>query len=146
MSPAAKLKYMIDCMEGHYRNNKVDLKVEDGHAHFGPVSPSKGEFEMRRLVEAYDSINKHGFDTARGAVLADIIVDDRSSEWACHILDGLHRIAVLRAFGVATLPVCVLASDTAIVRRSDVDRWPHVVDGLFSRSDALGIFDAMFQG
>jgi hypothetical protein len=145
-SPADQLAYMTGCIEGFYRSRKIPLEVADGHAHFGPVSPRKCELEIRRLIEVYDSINRFGFDTARGSILASVIIDDRSSEWACQITDGLHRIAVLRALGTVSVPICVLAGDAAVVRRSEVDRWPQVVGGIFSRVEALSVFDAMLQG
>lgn len=60
---------------------------------------------------------------------------------------GQHRAASLSALGHETIPVRLTSpSSASIIRRDDVDFWPYVRTGLFSRETALEVFDRIFSG
>lgn len=103
--------------------------------------------EMRRLAEIAAFLQAEGFRRERGDVFATLLLGDAQGQWACHVRDGLHRISVLATMGRTMLPILIRGGDNpAIVRRSDVDSWTHVRDGLYRREEALQVFDRLIAG
>lgn len=119
--------------------------VERGLTEYGPVTATKGAEEIARLLRVYRSISQHGFTRDRGDVTGTLLLGD--GDWACHVVDGLHRIAALLVLGKTHVPVRIVVHDvTFAVRRSEVDAWPQVRSGLLSREEALLVFDRLLQG
>jgi hypothetical protein len=122
----------------------VELSLEHGCNFCGPVSDKKLEVEVERLHGVMRSIRKNGFvrhDYDDGDVRADILVDD-DGHWRWLVKTGHHRAAALSAFGFLTLPI---RADT-IVCREEVELWPQVISGTYSRQVALQVFDNIFHG
>lgn len=129
------------------RGGITDVAIDE-HPHFGPVSRQKGELELNRLVDVFVSIQQNGFDEwhpqAKSVTAGTVLVLE--NEWRVHIRKGNHRIAALTALGYRSVPIRFEARVPLIVRREDVDYWPHVRDGLFTKKQALDVFDRIFHG
>jgi hypothetical protein len=126
------------------RDRCLALEETESCTH-GPVSDRKGAEEIARLLSAYRSIERHGFTRELGEVTGSLLLAE--DDWACHIVDGLHRVAAMQALGHVHVPVRIVTrGELAPVRRSDVDAWPHVRSGLFSRTEALDVFDRIVRG
>jgi hypothetical protein len=124
--------------------SNVELSLEHGCNFCGPVSDEKLEVEVERLYRIMQSIRKNGFvrhDYEDGDVRADILVD-AAGDWRWLVKTGQHRAAALSAFGFLTLPI---RAET-IVCRDEVEFWPQVIAGTYSRQVALQIFDNIFDG
>ncbi|MFN3938079.1 MAG: hypothetical protein ACK4KW_10910 [Gemmobacter sp.] len=109
----------------------------------GPVSPEKGALELSRLKRVVDRIRESGFRHS-GDVRPVRVVALRRGE-SCRYLcrAGHHRVAAFSALGGTSLPVWPYPRP---VVRDDVDKWPGVTAGVFSRDAALFVFDRMFEG
>ena len=130
------------------RGHGAKLDAEHGWFGFGPVSTQKGRLEMTRLGRVCDSIREHGYrrrDTMDGDIRASILIGNR--DWVCWIGSGHHRIAALSALGYTQVPIRLLSGGyRPLIRRTDVDAWPQVRSGLYSRDQALAVFDRIFEG
>jgi hypothetical protein len=130
------------------RGHGVSLDAEHGWYGFGPVSTQKGCLEMSRLARICGSIRKHGFrrrDNMDGDIRATALIGDKG--WVCWIGSGHHRIAALSALGYARVPIRFMSGGFGpLVRRADVDAWPQVRNGLYTRGQALVVFDRILEG
>jgi hypothetical protein len=119
------------------------LTIDDGWHFWGPVSEAKLEIETRRLSNLAASVLEKGIlrhDGRDGDVCAVVLT--RDADWCWQVLGGEHRAAAFSALGYETMPVRVLQ----VVSRADVDHWPGVLRGCFSRQSALATFDMVFDG
>lgn len=72
---------------------------------------------------------------------------DEDRNYAVLVFRGHHRIAALAALGYVEAPIRIkMKSAMGIVRRSEVDAWPHVRRGYFTREQALAVFDRLLSG
>ncbi len=115
----------------------------------GPFSAEQGEIEFKRLIKVYEAIRADGFrrdDSNDGDIRGvALVLSDGSYRIMLHC--GQHRACALAALGHPTLPVRLTSpSSASIIRRDDVDFWPYVRTGLFSRETALEVFDRIFSG
>jgi hypothetical protein len=129
-------------------NSRVSLFNEVGIDHgcnfCGPVSKIKLGIEVERLYAIMKSIGRNGYrrhDFADGDIRVDVLVHP-SGDWRWFVKSGQHRVAVLSALGFKEIPIRV----EAIVCRDEVDVWPHVLAGNYSRKMALRVFDNIFFG
>ncbi|MBE0488169.1 MAG: hypothetical protein IBX53_03740 [Halomonas sp.] len=124
--------------------SKVDMSVEHGCNFCGPVSEEKLEVEVERLYKIMKSIRKNGFirhDFLDGDIRVELLVDS-SGNWKWLVKSGQHRAAVISALGFSSVPVRV----GSVVCRDEVDVWPQVLAGNYSRKIALQVFDNIFVG
>ena len=70
-----------------------------------------------------------------------LFVDGDSWRWMAG-LEGNHRIYILN---LLKYPY-ITASLRKIIRKNDVDFWPNVKNGFYTRNEALNIFSALFEG
>lgn len=128
--------------------HKLGLKEKNnfGWQFFGPVSEDLGVQEYTRLVSVYNSIKEHGYLPERyGYMHGQFLVSD--DDWVWVNIGGKHRFASLAALQFENIPVALKSRSSALfIRRCDVDYWPNVKNGLFSRNDALSIFDRILNG
>jgi len=113
---------------------------------FGPVSDAHGELEFQRLISVYERISEDGFQPQQfGYIHGEFLID--GNNWVWIAIGGKHRFAVLSALGFERIPIANRARWSAMfVRRSEVDFWPNVRNGLFSRDEALDVFDRFMVG
>lgn len=127
---------------------KLGLSEQDsfGWQFFGPVSDSVGLQEYQRLVTVYNSIQSNGYQPERhGHMSGHFLISD--NDWAWVNFGGKHRFASLAALEFKSIPVALKSKLSGLfIRRVDVDCWPNVKNGLFTRDDALDIFDRALKG
>ena len=116
---------------------------------FGPFSNVLGNFEYMRLQKLINSIGVNGFqrnDTPDGDIKGVVLVNS-DLETKILLNGGQHRAAVAAAMGFDNIPVRLFPTiSSTLIRRDDVDFWPYVKSGLFSRNQALTVFDRIFKG
>lgn len=121
-----------------------NLTIEDGWNNFGPVSDRLLEMETDRLFELMQSIRRYGYrrkDRPGGDIDVAVLWNDED-QWGFKTTGGAHRAAVLAGLGYEQIPVRI----TRMVRRKDVDIWPNVSSGLYSREQAVALFDRILEG
>lgn len=130
-----------------------NLGAAHGHQGFGPVSRAKLRLESRRLRSLHRSISWWGFqpfilgnttqDLPRGYFLEDDATP--SNHRVFLVPSGQHRVAVLAHMRFEEIPVTFLPHAPRVVKRSQVELWPGVLDQRFSKSNALAIFASYFR-
>jgi len=127
---------------------KFGVKPEGnfGWQFFGPVSDAVGLLEFERLKSVYESISTKGYcPPPKSHIHGEFLISD--NDWVWINLGGKHRCAALIAMNYSEIPIRVRGEyGAAFVRRSEVDYWPNVLNGLFSRGQALQFFDKMMLG
>ncbi|WP_141737117.1 hypothetical protein [Marinobacter sp. X15-166B] len=126
------------------KNVGLDLSIEHGWHFWGPVDNKKLEIEAHRIYRLIRSIKTHGYrrhDGRDGDILG-IMLRTENNQWCWRVSGGIHRAAVLSALGSDTIPVRIVQ----VINREDVDHWPGVISGIFSRQAALAVFDAVLEG
>ncbi|MEY3480924.1 MAG: hypothetical protein RIQ71_1699 [Verrucomicrobiota bacterium] len=118
-----------------------------GHIKGGPVSQAFGEITFRRLARLYDSISRDGFRPESSAARYPTgFCFAHEGDHRVSIGSGKHRVTVMLALGWQKIPVELGPPKLPVViRREEVDRWPNVRSGRYSRDEALGLFDEMFR-
>jgi hypothetical protein len=113
---------------------------------FGPLSSDHGELEFKRLTSVNNNIIKDGYMPSKhGHLHGEFLID--GDEWVWIAIGGKHRFSVLSALDLDTIPVAKLSRwATLFVRRSEVNCWPNVRNGIFSIEEALSIFDRIMIG
>jgi hypothetical protein len=120
------------------------LNPAAGWKAWGPCSEALIEFEVRRLVDVFQSIRTLGFrrsDGPDGDIEAVVLRADGENRYL--VSPGHHRAAALAALGYAEVP---LRLSGIVVRREDVGAWPGVRKGLFTEEIALEVFDRVHAG
>ncbi len=119
-------------------------KVRGGTQDFGPNSDRFGREELVRIRNAYLMI-KDGYHPELypdGFIKGYIL--KKGSRLRFVISEGQHRIAALAHFGYETV-TCMFDTMPAInkvVDLDEIDSWPLVKNGLYSREVAAKVFDA----
>jgi hypothetical protein len=125
-----------------------ELSLDHGWGTIGPISKERGMLEVKTLVELTKSINDKGYIRGNGSaedIQATTLVD--GSDYKYVVLNGSHRISVLSALDYKFAPVRVLPTCIpAFIYRREVDYWPNVKNELYTRDQALKIFDSIFKG
>jgi hypothetical protein len=125
-------------------HGRGDLTLADGgFPTFGPVTPSKRALELRRLSALHGSLLRTGFDRSRGDNLYTMIRRGRELRWFS-AGDGYHRTAVMAALGADWAPAQFFP-DRAVVDVAEIEYWPQVRRGLWSRRQALAYVDHLFE-
>ena len=117
------------------------LPYLDGAKIHGPLSRARGRIEHARILHTYESIQEHGYDRNQGH--ASVVAIQRGDDYRFRVYAGNHRIAALSALGYKTIPA-VFKRDY-IIRADDVDYWPQVRRGVWSRDSALRYVDHLFD-
>lgn len=118
-----------------------------GHIKGGPVSDAFGEITFRRFARLYDSIARDGFrPESSAAKFPSGFCFSRDGDWRVSIGSGKHRVTVMLALGWSKIPVEFGPPKLPVItRREEVDQWPNVRSGRYSREEALGAFDVIFR-
>src|SRR5699024_11213340 len=144
----SKKKFREIYVENENKKRGKGLSLKHGRGCFGPVSKEFGKLKIRTLVKLVQSITDKGYLREGGQeedIKDTILVKGRDYKYL--ICDGNHRITVLSALDFKFAPVRVLpTSIPAFIYRREVDCWPKVQDALYTRGQALNIFDSIFKG
>ncbi|MEY8714822.1 hypothetical protein AB9G26_05995 [Francisella philomiragia] len=117
--------------------------IKKGWRNFGPVSEEVLEVETNRLFKLMQSVEKYGFirDYSNKGDIGGIVLINESNEWKWLVeWGGQHRVAVLSAMGYEKISIRVWQ----VVERKDVEIWPCVQSGIYSKDSALRVFDNIF--
>lgn len=117
--------------------------VEKGWAYCGPVAEEKLNIEARRINELIYSFRQNGYQRSfekDGDIVATALVD-KFNNWRWLVTSGYHRACVLAAMDWGKIPVRI----NLVIREDEMNFWPHVVDGLYTKSMAENIFKNIFQ-
>jgi hypothetical protein len=139
-----RARWRLAQIEAENERRGARLPISHGYPLYGPVSQEKGSIEFLSLARLVDSIRHSGYvrkDQLDGDIRAFPLIDKTCAiryllRW------GQHRAAALAALGYEGIPVVI--NFTRPVRVDEVDFWPHVRDGLFTRDQALLLFDQVF--
>lgn len=106
-----------------------------GHIKGGPVSEAFGEITFRRFARLYDSIARDGFRPETSAAkFPSGFCFAREGDWRVSIGSGKHRVMVMLALRWSKIPVELGPPKLPVItRREEVDRWPNVRSGHYSR-------------
>jgi hypothetical protein len=147
-------KFLRACVDVNAPNilsneaQKLGLTAEKdyGWQYFGPVSEELGKAEYTRLISVYETILKNDYKPERyGYIHGQFLIHDQ--KWVWVNIGGKHRFATLAALGFTAIPIALRSRSSALyINRSDVDYWPNVKNGLFTKADALNIFDRLMHG
>jgi hypothetical protein len=121
-----------------------DVCPEDGHWSFGPVSLKKGYMEYKRIVDVFKSIRCYGYrrrSDGDGDITGMLL--RRGDEYRCLIASGFHRLAAVAVLGYESIPVRI--ARPVIIEARDVDHWPQVRTGVYTRDEALAYFHYLFD-
>ena len=121
-----------------------ELTGHDGITVFGPVSEGKRQLEFERITRTVASIEERGYlgGISTGHIQAISLVRDGTARYL--IRAAQHRSAALAALGYERIPV--LLKPSACLQRDDLDSWPAVRNGAFTREQAQAVFDRIFEG
>lgn len=122
--------------EALYHGFRIERKND--WKEFGPGSDSMIEFELSRLENIFYLIQTNGFDEKYGLFRGQIFC--RSKSIFINIDLNWHRYAYFKALKYPFIPTKFLGN-SLVVRRNDVDYWPGVKRGLFTKEQALEVFD-----
>jgi hypothetical protein len=117
------------------------VSIEDGATLFGPVTGKKLNLEVARISDLAESIIASGFQSNLGHPI-EVIGMRAEGKYRWFVVQGQHRLAACAAFNIHKVPARVLR----IIRRDDVEHWPHVVAKTFTAAGALKCFDRLFAG
>lgn len=123
--------------------------IEPSMYWFGPFSERQGEAEVQRLFQVFDKIHEAGFkrnNDADGDIRGAVMLRPDGA-FRVLINGGEHRAAVAAALGLKDIPIRLHSGVSRnLISRVDVAHWPQVRSGLFTQSQALEIFDRIFDG
>jgi hypothetical protein len=116
--------------------------ARDGTPYHGPVSTRLGEVEVGRLRSARAVLEQDGYDRRFGDSLFYLV--RRGGELrAVKFGSGYHRTAAAAALGHDAMPAQL--REPLAVDVDDVDDWPQVRSGMWSREAALRYVDHLFD-
>lgn len=121
------------------------LNINKGWRDFGPVSEEVLDLEVKRLHSLILSIEENGIlrDDSEGGDIGAVVLMNENSDYRWLVeWGGQHRAAVISAMGYKNTTIRVWQ----VIERKDVELWPNVVSGVYSKESALKIFDRIFTG
>lgn len=140
----AEKKSVVRWLQNDNQEQGQDLDITHGHTYYGPVSHQKLRLETDRFLQVFESIYQNGYkreNTNDGDIIATILVSNDGS-WRWTVRKGHHRANSLAALDYELIPVCV----KKIVYESEVEYWPNVFSGLYTKKGAFDIFRQFFEG
>jgi len=142
-----KVHFLEKLVRYETKSRGRELSLGDGYGLVGPISRARGELEISTLINLIESIKANGYRRGDGDfedIKASVLID--GTDYKYFIKDGIHRLVVLSALGYETAPVRVLPTTVpAFIYRNEVEFWPNVRRGLYTESQALKIFDTIFD-
>lgn len=125
------------------RHSNRKYSDKDGFKSFGPISDTYLMVEYERLLDVYLSIKKNGFVEKYGFPRLITVFTDGET-YLYHLEAAWHRTGVLLGLLNQNIPVVLSKDKVQVVSRNEVDKWPQVIKGIYSKELALQIFDNKF--
>ena len=119
------------------------MNAIQGGAQYPLVSKERAAFEAKLLFDLYVSIKSKGYIESKNAhhdPVGAMIAIGSDSNWCWAVSAGIHRCCVLALSNVPSINVMV----KKVIYREDVEFWPNVRNGLYTKEAALKAFDHMF--
>jgi hypothetical protein len=114
----------------------------DGFKDHGPVSPQIGRLEFERLRQTCATLSRVRYDRAKGDV--SVLVIRRGDDYRfLNFGGGLHRTAAMKALGHDFVPA--KPQRPWVIDVDEVDRWPQVRAGVWTREAAIRYIDHLFD-
>lgn len=117
-----------------------ELSAKEGYGLHGPVSEKKGEIELKRLVNVYNSIVTDGYDRKNRDGDITAICIEYNREYRFCVMHGQHRTAAVAALGFETIPINIIKT----VHYSEICHWPQVYRGVWSIQQAQRYIEHLF--
>jgi hypothetical protein len=128
---------------GAQQHGLVDYTPDrDGSPYHGPVSERLGQVEVGRMRSAHAALCEGGYDRRFGDSLFYLVRRGRELR-AVKFGSGYHRTAAAAALGHHAVPAQL--REPLAVDVDDVDDWPQVRSGMWSREAALRYVDHLFD-
>lgn len=118
------------------------MHLEHELKYFGPVTPVVGRMEFERLISVYRRIADTGYDRSCGDVSVRML-RRRGKSIYLNNGGGYHRVAAMRVLGYKTVPAVFHVP--FVIDVEDVDLWPQVQSGPWSRERALAYANHLFD-
>ena len=116
--------------------------AEGGFQSYGPVSEKKLRLETKRLSRTYLSLRSKGYDRALGECKFLVVRLGHDIRLIAHG-GGYHRTACAAALSLSYVPGDFHPA-RLILDVDDVDLWPNVRSGLWSRKQAVSYVEHLF--
>jgi hypothetical protein len=120
----------------------MDLR-NDGFPIFGPASDAKRHLEFNRLRDVADSLKINGYDRSLGDCCFCVIKRDDDYRFI-PTGGGYHRTAAMAALGHDWITGRIFPAPF-MIDTADVDYWPQVRQGVWTRCQALAYIDYLFD-
>lgn len=121
------------------------LSASHGHQAYGPASSGKVSLEAKRLTNVFESICRYGYlpEKFDGYPRGYLLEDDTNSSPTQRFLitGGQHRVAALSYLGFSEIFVTFEVAVPRQVKISQINEWPGVTSGIFSKELAFIIFN-----
>lgn len=119
------------------------MNAIQGGAQYPLVSKERAAFEAKLLFNLYISIKSKGYIESKNTnydPVGAIVAIDSDSNWCWAVSAGIHRCCVLSLSNIPSINVMV----KKVIYREDVEFWPNVKNGLYTKEAALKVFDHTF--
>ncbi|MDC1436502.1 hypothetical protein N8303_04545 [Gammaproteobacteria bacterium] len=143
-SPEEHAAHVARSVKSENESFDKSATIDDGWAWTGPINIKKCEIEAVRIIKILRSVMTHGYlrsDSFDGDIIVDILVNE-NNDWVWQSCSAQHRVAVLSGLGFDSAPVRV----RKVIQRNEAEYWPNVVNKLFTKDEALRVFDNIFYG
>lgn len=120
-----------------------DLSIDThGFKDHGPVDRRVGELEFERLRQTFATLSRSGYDRTKSDV--SVLIIKRADDYRfLNFGGGLHRTAAMKVLGHETVPA--KPQRPWVIDVDDVNRWPQVRSGIWSRTAAIRYVDHLFD-
>lgn len=141
----------IKTLEKHTYNRHYEHSLATS---CGPQKERTAKRRFKKIIKLYRNIGRHGYRKEAPVnlpyqdqhILASCLI--RQGEYRFIINNGKHRASVMAALGHTHAPAILFTEgdrNKSLVDRADVDHWPLVQAGIFTKEQALQIFDWVFD-
>ena len=120
------------------------INAMQGGAQYPLVSKERAAFEAKLLFSLYNSIKSKGYIESKNTnydPVGAIVAIDSDSNWCWAVSAGIHRCCVLSLSNIPSINVML----KKVIYKEDVESWPNVRNGLYTKEAALKVFDHMFD-
>lgn len=129
--------------EDNIEHANAALPIEEhGFSDFGPVSDVKGKLEFMRIISVYNTLKKEDYDRKHGDISVLVLKTNTKYRYI-NKGDGYHRSIAMVALGHDKVPVKFF--NPWIICLDDIDYWPQVRKKVWSRDEAEGYFNYLFN-
>lgn len=130
-----------------FENTPAETRPGGNH-HFGPNTDEFGQGELARLTPLYTAFKQQGYQPelfSDGYISGYLLVNGEDYRFV--VTEGQHRVACLATLGYESIRVRFSQKPEypRIVRFEDAKKWPQVVNGAYSRTLALKVFERFFM-